>query len=332
MRLISILLVSVLLTGCGAKIADQDRADSAGYPVTITNCGKSVTFRHMPRRVVTFDIGITEIMFALGLRDRMAGYAMDSDPRGRASSPWRQDFDKAKNLGRKLNMETAQGANADLVFAGWGYGFSQSSGVTPDSLAQQGIPSYLLTESCRDGDHRGVTSPLQALYTDIRNLGKLFRVEDRAERLVRQYQGQVAEAQASIPKNRPRPKVFLYDSGTDTPTSAGRFAAANEIIEKAGGRNIFADRPDTWVQFQWESVAARGPQAILINDYDSGQNGHTPAQKQSFLRGYQPIKDTEAIKQQRFFALPYAALVEGPRNPSAIAALARYLNERFPAR
>ncbi|WP_031466915.1 ABC transporter substrate-binding protein [Sciscionella sediminilitoris] len=325
-RITATACAGLLLAGCGATI-ESAAPSSPAAPVTITNCGEQTTFERTPRRVVTNDIGITEIMFALGLRDRLAGYTMNEDARGLETSPWRADFAKTRKLGKKLNTETAQGVNADLVFAGWSYGFSQASGVTPETLAKQGIKSYLLTESCRNGSHRGIMPPLQALYTDIRNLGRLFKVTDRANRLIAGYQQKVAKAQARIPKNRP--KVFLYDSGTDAPTSAGRYAAANEIIEKAGGRNIFADSPDTWVRYQWEPVAERQPDVVLINDYDSGQQ-HTAEDKRRFLLGYPTIAAVPAIKNKRFFALPYAALVESPRNPDAIAAFADYLHRQFP--
>jgi hypothetical protein len=42
--------------------------------VTVTNCVAPLTVTGVPRRVITNDTGITELMFALGLRDRPVGY------------------------------------------------------------------------------------------------------------------------------------------------------------------------------------------------------------------------------------------------------------------
>ncbi|GAA1273692.1 ABC transporter substrate-binding protein [Saccharothrix xinjiangensis] len=316
------LTAALLATACGARIDEGARAAGTA---TVTNCGREVEYAR-PSRVVTNDTGITELMFALGLADRMAGYTVSSSAKTGdvASSPWRADFGRVPHLGEKVTKELVQGANADLVFAGWNYGFSESTGFTPDALAELGIATYQLTEACRNGvgEQRGIMPPLEALYTDLRNLGRIFGVEDRAERLVTGYQEQVAAAQRLVKGERPR--VFLYDSGLDQPFTSGRNAAPQDVIGKAGGDNIFGDLDDSWTTVGWEAVVDRAPEVILINDYADG-DATTPEQKRAFLESYEPLKDVPAIKDKRFFVLPYAALVESPRNPAAIEAFARFL-------
>ncbi|MDT8915653.1 ABC transporter substrate-binding protein [Amycolatopsis sp. PS_44_ISF1] len=327
-RTVAMVLVATLaVTGCGAQVSEGDRgAVPPGYPVTVTNCGFPLTVQRPPARVVTNDIGITELMFALGLDDRMAGYVVDRGQSGGvASSPWKGDFAKVSKLAEKINREVVQGAGADLVFAGWNYGFSESTGFTPDTLRQLGIASYQLTEACRNGvgKQRGVMPPLDALYTDLRNLGKIFGVSERAEQLVQQYSAQVAAVEGAVATGRQRPKIFLYDDGRDQPFTAARYAGPDEIITKAGGSNIFADVDDTWTTVSWEAVVQRAPDVILINDY-GGEVG-TVADKENFLRSRPDLRDVPAVKQGRFFALPYAALVEGPRNASAVQSFGAYL-------
>ncbi|WP_432851027.1 ABC transporter substrate-binding protein [Amycolatopsis sp. CA-161197] len=322
-----VLVATLSVTGCGAQVSEGDSgAAPAGYPVTVTNCGQPLTVRKPPSRVVTNDIGITELMFALGLDDRMAGYVVDKGQSGGvASSPWKADFTKVPKIAEKINREVVQGAGADLVFAGWNYGFSESTGFTPDTLTQLGIQSYQLTEACRNGvgKQRGIMPPLDALYTDLRNLGKIFGVSDRAEKLVKQYSDQVAAVTKAVAAQGQRPKVFLYDDGRDQPFTAARNAGPDEIITKAGGTNIFSDVDDSWTTVSWEAVVQRAPDVILINDY-GGEVG-TVADKENFLRSQPGPRDIPAVKQGRFFALPYAALVEGPRNASAVQAFGAYL-------
>ncbi|QFZ22838.1 ABC transporter substrate-binding protein [Saccharothrix syringae] len=315
-------LAAVLLTAaCGAEVA----APRAAAEVTVTNCGERVAYAR-PSRVVTNDTGITELMFALGLGDRMAGYVIPAAAKSGdvASSPWKADFERVPHLGEKIGKELVQGAGADLVFAGWNYGFSESTGFTPDALADLGIATYQLTEACRNGvgEQRGIMPPLDALYTDLRNLGRIFGVEDRAERLIADYQKQIADAGKLVKEKRP--KVFLYDSGLDQPFTSGRNAAPQAIIEKAGGENIFGDLDDSWTTVGWEAVVDRAPEVVLINDYADG-DASTPEQKRAFLESYEPLRDVPAIREKRFFALPYAALVESPRNPAAVEAFARFL-------
>ncbi|MCR3748216.1 ABC transporter substrate-binding protein [Lentzea californiensis] len=320
----TVVLAAVLLvSGCGATVAQEP---SASDPVTITNCGQQVTFDEIPSKVVTNDTGITELMFALGLKDRMAGYIVSGvDTVDVRTSPWKADFESVKHLSDLVSKEVVQGANADLVFAGWNYGFSESTGFTPDALKTLGIGTYQLTEACRNGvgKQRGIMPALDALYTDLRNLGKIFRVEAKAEELVRTYQEQIADA-GRLMAGKPRPKVFLYDSGQDQPFTSGKNAAPQDIIAKAGGDNIFGDLNDSWTTVNWETVVQRDPEVVLIVDYADGE-ANTPEQKQAFLEGFAPLANSPAVKGKRFFSLPYAALVESPRNAASIEAFARFL-------
>ncbi|GAA4548312.1 ABC transporter substrate-binding protein [Amycolatopsis samaneae] len=325
--LLTALAALVLVTGCGARVRPEAAAPAAGYPVTVKNCGQNVTYTKAPSRIVAYDSGILETLFALGLRDRIAGYVM---PHGQNKdidgSPWRADFERANRLGvDTISKEVVLQAGADFVYAGWNYGFGEDAGLTPQHLTELGVPSYVLSESCRNGigdRARGTMPALEALYTDLRNLGKIFGVSDRAERLVAEYQGAVRDAEASVRKDRPRPKVFLYDSGTDKPFTGGRFAASHEVITRGGGDDIMGDLQDSWTTVTWEAVVRANPDVIVINDYDPP----TAAQKQAFLESYPPLAQVPAIKNKRFLALPYAALVEGPRNPAAIRTVADYLN------
>lgn len=319
------LAATVTATGCGATVepSADGRPASAEKTVTLTNCGRKVTFDKVPERVVTNDVGITELMFALGLEDRMAGYAMPDDKGDLSGVPWKDAYGKVKWLSKdQLTKENVLDAEADLVFAGWNYGFREDAGFTPDALKKLGVPSYVLTESCRNGrteTSRGIMPPLDALYTDLTNLGKLFGVERRAATLIAGFNKEIAAVHAKAPAKKP--KVFLYDSGQDQPFTSGRFAAPEQIITEAGGVNVMHDVEDSWTTVGWESVVRRNPDAIVICDYgDVGAE-----QKKKFLLSYAPLRGVSAIRHKRIFVLDYVDLVESPRNPSAVARLGAYL-------
>jgi len=220
------LCLAVTATGCGASVETSGDPEPAGA-VTLTNCERKVTYDKVPERVVTNDVGITELMFALGLEDRMAGFAMPDDKGDLTDVPWKDGYRKVPWISKdQLTREDVLDARADLVFAGWNYGFRDDSGFTPDALEKLGIPTYVLTESCRNGrtgSARGIMPPLDALYADLTNLGKLFGVEKRATALIDDFRKQIAGVRAEAPADPP--KVFLYDSGRDQPFSSGRYAA-----------------------------------------------------------------------------------------------------------
>ncbi|WP_280402236.1 ABC transporter substrate-binding protein [Nocardia carnea] len=318
---------AVFTTACGAQV--QDAANAAGGPqTTVTNCGAPLTIDGIPERVVTNDTGITEMMFALGLADRLAGYTTyPGKERDIASSPWRADFERTPELGDAFTKEVVQAAAPDFVFAGWNYGFRETTGLTPDWVRSIGADPYLLTESCRQtgSTRRGVMEPLDALYTDLTNLGEIFGVRAKAEELVAAYKEQVAGADTGAPREPAR--VFLFDSAAPEPFTSGRTAAPSQIIREAGGSNIFDDLNDSWTSASWEAAAQRDPQAIVIVDYGAGPE-NTVAAKIEQLRRHPLMAGTTAVRESNFIALPYAALVEGPRNPQAVVTVAEFLRSR----
>ncbi|MBK3572410.1 ABC transporter substrate-binding protein [Streptomyces sp. MBT65] len=322
-------LAATATAGCGATVESTPR-DARSSTVTLTNCGQRVTYKTVPKRVVTNDVGITELMFALGLENRMAGFAMPDDKGDLTDVPWKDGYRKVKWLSKdQLTKENVLDARADLVFAGWNYGFRDDSGFTPDALKKLGIPSYILTESCRNGrtdTSRGIMPPLDALYADLTNLGKLFGVEKRAATLIADFKKQTATVHSEAPAKSP--KVFLYDSGQDAPFTSGRYAAPDQIISEAGGVNVMHDVNDSWTTVGWETVVQRDPDVIVICNYGDV----SAAQKRKFLLSYAPLRNVSAVKHRRIFVLDYVDLVESPRNPSAIARLGAYLRTVAAAR
>ncbi|GGP54869.1 ABC transporter substrate-binding protein [Streptomyces melanogenes] len=322
-KLLAAALCLVVTTGCGAKVERAEDAKSAA--VTLTNCGREVTYKKVPERVVTNDVGITELMLALGLEDRMAGFAMPDDKGDLRDVPWKDGYDKVRWLSKdQLTKENVLDARADLVFAGWSYGFREEGGFTPEALGKLGIPSYILTESCRNSrtkTSRGIMPPLDALYADLTNLGKLFGVEKRAAALIADFKKRIADVRAKAPGGTDRPTVFLYDSGRDQPFTSGRYGAPEQIITESGGVNVMHDLADSWTTVGWESVVERNPDVIVVCDY-----GEVSAEeKKKFLLSHPPLRDVSAVKNRRIFTLDYVDLVESPRNPSAIARLGAYL-------
>lgn len=166
---------------------------------------------------------------------------------------------------REMNLEAILGASADFVFGGWSYGFRQGQ-VTPEVLQRHGIASYVLSESCiRVGPRSQVA--LEDGLTDLRNLGRIFRIDAHAEQLAQGLERELKDLRERMQGVRQRPSVFVYDSGQDIPVTVGRYGMPQAMIEEAGGRNIFDDIPSNWPAGNWEDVVQRNPQWIVIIDY-----------------------------------------------------------------
>lgn len=318
---VALLASGLLTTGCGAEV--EPTARSEAETVTVSNCGKDVTYTR-PKRPVAYDVSGAEKMFSLGLADRMRGYVMNrlGDPSIKGS-PWRADYADVERLGtERITREIVADAKADFVLAGWNSGFSEERGITPALLEKIGSASYLHTETCWDyGDKSVDVTPLEALYTDLDNLGRIFGVEKRAEKVVTGLKSRVTALKKTWPREGDPAKVFVYDSGTDQPFTAGRHAAPNDIIEAAGATNVFKGLDKGWTTVGWEPVIKAKPEVIVIIDY-----ADQPAEKKiAHLKSLAGLKSVPAVKESRFFVMSYGDAVSGPRNVKGAEDLGGYL-------
>ncbi|MFK3794153.1 ABC transporter substrate-binding protein [Pseudomonas piscis] len=314
MTLRSLLRSSLLLAlSLGAA---QAFAEATRYPLTITSCNREVTFKQAPRHALSHDINMTQMMLALGLKSRMVGYSGVSG--WKAVTPQMSVLlDGLPELAAKYpSVETLLNANVDFLFAGWDYGMRVGGDLTPQTLAPLGINVYELTESCAFVMKRPAAS-LDDTYNDLRNLGRIFDVQDRANALIAQMQEQVAQVQQDLPAEKPR--VFLYDSGEDRAMTSGRLGMPQALIDAAGGRNILDDVEASWTRVNWETVVERNPQVIVIVDYSEV----TAEQKQRLLLDNPALQGVDAIKNQRFIVIPYVQATPGIDNVLAVETLAK---------
>ncbi|QTU22047.1 ABC transporter substrate-binding protein [Pseudomonas protegens] len=314
MTLRSLLRSSLLLAlSLGAA---QAFAEATHYPLTITSCNREVTFKQAPKHALSHDINMTQMMLALGLKPRMVGYSGISG--WKAVTPQMSALlDGLPELAAKYpSVETLLNANVDFFFAGWDYGMRVGGDLTPQTLAPLGINVYELTESCAFVMKRPAAS-LEDTYTDLRNLGRIFDVQDRANALITRMQEQVAQVQKDLPRDKPR--VFLYDSGEDRAMTSGRLGMPQALIDAAGGRNILDDVDASWTRVNWETVVERNPQVIVIVDYSEV----SAEQKQQFLLNNKALQGVDAIKNQRFIVIPYVQATPGIDNVLAVETLAK---------
>lgn len=316
----SALAATVLLSGRGAEVEADAKASEK---VTVKRCGEPVEYT-VPKRAVAYEGGSADKLFSLGLVDHVHGYVMPPANPPVEESPWASDYAKVKMLSDDLlNKELVVEAKSDFVVAGWNSGFKDERGITPEILDKLGIQSFMHTESCFNyPKFPEKVTPFEALYSDLDRLGKIFRVEDKAEEVVGGLKKRVEAVKAKAPKGDPVP-VFLYDSGTDQPFTAGNQVPPNDIIKTAGGKNVFDGLDQRWAQVNWEAVAKAEPEVIMILDY-----GDLPAEKKiDFLKKSPHTKGLPAVKKNNFFILDYNEGISGPRNIDGLEKFAKYLSE-----
>jgi iron complex transport system substrate-binding protein len=319
---LALALAAVLVTGCGVGGGTGDRAASGspeGFPVTVDNCGVRTTYEEPPSRVVTIHQHPAELMLALGLRDVMVGTAF---PDSAVLPGHREDFESVPELaGKEPSFETVLAAEPDFVYGGYGSAFAENEGRSRQAFADAGIDTHLNREYCGDG---GAT--MDDAYEEIRTIGRIFGVRERAEELVADLRKRTSRAAEAV-EGAPAVPVFVYDSGDKSAFTAGGRGLGTEIIRLAGGRNVFDDLDEVFGDVSWEQVVERRPEVIVIYHYRGA--GSVEAKKE-FLLSQPALADVPAIRNKRFAVLPLTATLVGVRPPYAVGDLARALHpERF---
>lgn len=292
-------------------------AGTALAQTTIQSCEREVVFDTPPQAAVSNDINLTEMMLVLGLTDHMVGYTGITGW-NKLDVEMRAGVEALPELSQKYpSKEVLIGADADFFFAGWNYGMRIGGEVTPETLEPFGIQVYELTESCIHIGEKDAAA-MDDMYNDLRNLGAIFGISNRAETLISSYKADLTAFLATQPDLPEAPRVFVYDSGEDAPFTAGRYAMPNALIEAAGGTNIMNDFEKSWATVGWEAVVERNPEIIVIVNYGEV----TADQKRDFMRSNPAFSDIDAVKNDRFVVLEYVEATPGPRNIEAVKTLA----------
>jgi len=298
-------------------------ANSTEYPVTVDNCGQSLTIKEQPQHAVFHDINMTEMALALGLEDHMAGVTGITGWY-KLSPSFEQALGNIPELAPKYpSLETLIAAETDFFFAGWNYGMKIGGEVTPQTLKPYGIDTLILSESCiHTHDNKPAQSAsMDLLYKDIAKLGVIFDQQAKAQSLIAAWQEKVASVtDRAEATDDQKPKVFLYDSGQDKPFTAGKYAMPTAMIAAAGGHNITSNMPTSWGTTSWENVANANPDVIILLDYQTASGADA---LQAFLEQHPLMQHTDAVQSKRYVKLRYEQLTPGPANIEAIEKLSQ---------
>ncbi len=281
--------------------AQQSASASDAAPVTVDNYGRSVTVAETPQRVLTLGPNCTELFIALGLGGKIAGNTLDNHSRGPLPE-YAEEYAKVPELNYgSATREAVLTSGADFVFGvGWEFG---GGGLDVAELEENGMAVYV--ERAANFDEA---------YKEIRDIGKIFRIEARAEEFIKEQERRM-KAVADKIKGREPLRVLVYDSGSSGvfTCSGGNFESL--LIERAGGENVFGDLTGKqWVTVSYEEAVAREPQVIVIHDYDSP----SVEAKIAEIKANSALSQLECVKNERFVTIALESVLPGSRMAYAV--------------
>ena len=233
---VAVLVTTALLAaGCGddddptaATTSSTAAASLAGFPVTIQNCGKSFTFTRPPSRVVTGYHHTFETMVDLGLADRIVARVNFSENGPGGFRPGHKAiYDRIPEVSDSIDLpqkEVLIDQKPDFVIATSYGSFNASKGfATVEELSAAGAPAYITAGWCSP---QGVKdAEIADIFTDVRNLGMIFGVQEAAARLAAELQGIIDDVSAKV-KDRPPVDVLATDGGEGPVNAYGRRACS----------------------------------------------------------------------------------------------------------
>ncbi|MFI7058141.1 ABC transporter substrate-binding protein [Streptosporangium canum] len=332
MRLFALSLSALALVGCGAQPVTPQAAatrpsavQQAGFPVTVENCGRKLTFDKPPAKVVTGYQPALETLLALGLQDRIAGRTNFSES---AFLPGQKEhYDKIPEISPTIMLpqkEIMLTQGADFVLDNSSAGFDAAGGyATVEELGTAGAPVYLLGGWC--SPEKQLEFTIDQTFTDLRNLGAIFGVPDRADKLITELRGTLDEAARRV-ADRPKVRVLATDGGKGPVNAYGGAGLTDQMVALAGGENVLGDVKADYTEVNAEKIAATDPQALLVTEYATLMGKQTPTAPAKAADAFSVAKNSAAAKDKRYLALPAAAQHPGYRNILAVVEIAKFLH------
>ncbi len=257
---------SLLLAGCGSSVADETTGstvvvtataagtaepttvaaapDEGTFPVTVVDDDKaSVTIETKPMRIVSTAPSSTEILFALGLDDRIVGVtSLDDYPPQAAKVAKVGDF--------QVNTEAVMALSPDLVV---GYAGAEDA-LKPVQSA--GASVVILNPTTVDG-----------IYSNIKTIGAATGATGKAAELVDSIKAQIKQIADAATATGTSPKVFYAVDNTLWTCGPGSFV--DDMLKLAHVTNVASSGADSvavqaYYQFAPEQLVASDPDIILI--------------------------------------------------------------------
>lgn len=232
------LVAGALLVGCQNDVKETDA--SSGYLV-IDDRGKEVAFTSVPETIVSLQPSNTEILFALGMGDRVIGAtSYDTYPQEAL------EIERISDI-ITVDLERVVQMNPDVVIA-----YDTLDDGQIEQLESLGLHVFLIESA----------TTLADVYSDITQLAQVMQVEEKGEEVVTAIQAQIVDVQEKVAPYKESKAVYYEVSPAPDIWTAGNETFQQEILSAAGIQNLFADQAG-WFQVAEEEVITRNPAVIM---------------------------------------------------------------------
>jgi iron complex transport system substrate-binding protein len=308
MSFLALVLVLGFLTGCPATTDNGDNGNGDStlpleYPMTVTDyAGRQVTLEAEPQKIISLAPSNTEIIYALGLEDRLVGVTTFCDYPAAA-------LDKPKIGGfNTVEIEQVVQIQPDLILAT----NIHIAEVVPQ-LEQLGLTVFVV-------DPKGVAEIMDAIEV----VGRLTSSLDEAYQLIIEMENRIA-AITDITNNltaEQRPGVF-YIIWHEPLMTVGSNTNIYELIEMAGGINVPGGLGEDYPSMSLEALIIANPQVIIAGS-GMGEGASLPF---LFALNEERLAGLDALLSSQVYEINTDLVGRaGPRIVDGLEAMARLIH------
>jgi iron complex transport system substrate-binding protein len=263
---------------------------SEGKELFLTDeVGRKVRIPHSPNRVISLAPSITEILFAMGLDQKIAGVTSFCDyPNAALSKP---------KIGGFINpsIEKIISLRPDLII-GIRDGNRKETIIR---LTDLGFSVYVVNPMSFDGVIKTMKNIGEITGRQVESMGIVMDMMNKKNHIV------------SLTRSLPKPKVF-FQVGDDPIITVGRGTLADDLVHFAGGRSISEDETRSYPLYSIETILLKAPEIIVISSMRGQKHSH------DLMKKWQNWKNIPAVKMNSIYIVdsnlvdrPTPRIVEG---------------------
>ena len=272
----------------------------------------------MPKAVFAVQTTNIETLIALGLQEKIVGVAPGHE--ADFLPEHRKIYNSLNRLEGKLirghrypSFEAVVGTKPDFIY---GTSFSlDTTGII--SLLKNVDKTSIATYVNKPTDL--LNAKLEDVYDEILTLGRIFNVEDRADKLVQTMSAKIRAVRDKSGGMEELLPVFVFDTEEAGMIFTAGAALLSSLIQLAGGKNIFSEANRNWLYVNYETIAAGKPQVVVIIDYGETSAGD----KIASFKNNPLFAEVPAVVNNQFVIVSLNEVLPGTRNADCVEKLAQ---------
>ncbi|MBA4372650.1 MAG: cobalamin-binding protein [Thermodesulfovibrio sp.] len=257
----------------------------------------SSSYGEASRRIISLAPNITEILFSLGLGDRIIGvttfcdYPEEARKKPKVGGMWNPSLEAILNLKPDLVAVSTNGNHKEFE----------------ERLRSMGIKTYIFT-----------ARRLSELPRDLREAGQAFGAGQRAEVLAQEIEATLSRFKKPAPLRKKRVFFIVWP---DPLVAAGPGTLIDDVLNLLGAENVAGKARVSYPKYSIEELLRQAPDIIVIGDMREG----IQKMSEGLLKR---LKSVPAVKNNKVFYIGDDLYRLGPRTPKGIEDLSRLLGDK----